>query len=72
MKDSLGSCSACLKSVGSTGVSAGGRTYHRDCFKCQGCRAVLTLKFYINQSQPFCESCYKVGLRVDLLAVKML
>ena len=60
-KDVLGSCFSCLKSVGPSGVSAGGKTYHRECFRCHRCRAVLTLKFYMNENQPFCENCYKVS-----------
>ena len=49
-----------MKSVGQNGVSAGGRSYHRECFKCFKCRDVLTVKFYMHEGQPHCEACYKV------------
>ena len=48
-----------MKAVGQGGVSAGGRTYHRECFRCYNCRTVLTAKFYIYQTNPYCEDCYK-------------
>jgi len=53
-------CNYCMKPLGLTdGISAGNKFYHRDCFKCFSCRAVLVVKYYISNDHPYCEDCYK-------------
>ena len=41
------------------GVKFGGVSYHRQCFVCNGCKAVLAgAKFATQDGRPFCPDCY--------------
>ena len=36
------------------------QVFHKECFRCHGCKKKLDGKFHSKDDQPYCTKCYKV------------
>ena len=57
-----GVCGICRKPVGMEGCTAFGKVYHKECFKCCGCKKRIDGKFFERNGKPYCEKCYSVRI----------
>ena len=64
-------CPTCLKEVLTEGLTAIGRFYHKDCFKCIKCDGTLEEKFFTSEEQPMCENCFKVKMFLDKFLIDL-
>ncbi|KNC86903.1 hypothetical protein SARC_00948 [Sphaeroforma arctica JP610] len=53
-------CSKCMKSVyPAEKLSVGGKPWHKQCFKCNGCAKALSLGAEcMREDTPYCKGCY--------------
>ena len=56
----LGNCGICNKVVTDEGCTAFGKFYHKECFKCGGCRQKINGKFFERSGKPYCQKCFMV------------
>jgi len=54
----IGTCGICKKPVTDEGCTAFGKFYHKECFKCGGCRQKIAGKFFERSGKPYCQRCF--------------
>jgi len=54
----IGNCGICNKVVTDEGCTAFGKFYHKECFKCGGCRQKINGKFFERNGKPYCQKCF--------------
>ena len=42
------------------GCTAFGKVFHKECFRCHGCKKRLDGKFYSKDDNAYCAKCFKV------------
>lgn len=56
-KTVCGNCNEAIGSVADTFIEAGPNRYHRQCFKCMGCKAKLARNCLNVADKSYCEKC---------------
>jgi len=55
------SCDHCSRELTDDGCTAFGKVFHKECFRCHGCKKKLDGKFFSKDEKAFCGACYKAG-----------
>lgn len=52
-------CDHCHVELTEDGCTAFGKVYHKDCFRCHGCKKRLDGKFFSKDENAYCAKCFK-------------
>ena len=63
------SCDHCSRELTEDGCTAFGKVFHKECFRCHGCKKRLDGKFFSKDDNAYCAKCFKV--RKDCECSKM-
>ena len=55
-KEPCETCETCGEQLSTSSISAGGLSYHEDCFVCSVCGAKMEDEFYLEAGQLLCEA----------------
>lgn len=54
-------CDHCKRDLTEEGCTAFGKVFHKECFRCHGCRKKLDGKFHAKDDQAYCAKCFKAS-----------
>merc|ERR1712224_929045 len=57
-------CAGCGQNITGGVMKAADKTYHPECFKCQGCSVVLSAGFFMLDGKTVCKKCCDKGQEV--------
>ena len=60
MPQCLESCDHCGRELTEDGCTAFGKVFHKECFRCHGCKKRLDGKFFSKDEHAYCAKCHKV------------
>merc|ERR1719412_388049 len=52
-------CDHCNRELTEDGCTAFGKVFHKECFRCHGCKKRLDGKFYSKDDNAYCAKCFK-------------
>jgi len=55
------SCDHCKRDLTDDGCTAFGKVFHKDCFRCHGCKKKLDGKFFSKDDNAYCAKCHKAN-----------
>ena len=58
----IGNCGICKKLITDEGMTAFGKFYHKDCFKCCVCKQKISGKFFERGGKPYCAKDFAVSM----------
>ena len=53
------SCDHCKRELTEDGCTAFGKVFHKECFRCHGCKKKLDGKFFSKDENAYCAKCHK-------------
>lgn len=53
------SCDHCKRELTEDGCTAFGKVFHKECFRCHGCKKKLDGKFFSKDEKAYCANCHK-------------
>ena len=53
-------CDHCSRELTEDGCTAFGKVFHKECFRCHGCKKRLDGKFFSKDDNAYCAKCHKV------------
>ena len=53
------SCDHCKRELTEDGCTAFGKVFHKECFRCHGCKKKLDGKFFSKDEHAYCAKCHK-------------
>lgn len=54
-------CDHCRQPLTDDGCTAFGKVFHKECFRCTGCKKKLDGKFFSKDEKAYCAACYKAN-----------
>jgi hypothetical protein len=55
------SCDHCKRDLTDDGCTAFGKVFHKECFRCHGCKKKLDGKFFSKDDNAYCAKCHKAS-----------
>ena len=52
-------CDHCKRDLTEEGCTAFGKVFHKECFRCHGCKKKLDGKFHSKDENAYCTKCFK-------------